>query len=109
VPRPDPQHTPGAADPAVTQDNLDATFCRSGYTRSVRRVTVTTKRRVFAEYGISYGQHRDYEVDHLIPLELGGSNDISNLWPEPYHAAAGARAKDDVENALHGLVCDHHS
>jgi Protein of unknown function (DUF3761) len=103
--RPDPQHTPGAADPAVSQDNIDSTICRSGYSRSVRHVTVTTKKRVFAEYGISYDTHRDFEVDHLIPLELGGSNDIRNLWPEPYRAEAGARAKDTVENTLHALVC----
>ena len=66
-------------------------------TRSVRHVTLTTKRQVFTEYGISYAKHRDYEVDHLIPLELGGSNDVGNLWPEPYQAATGARAKDEVE------------
>jgi hypothetical protein len=23
------------------------------------------------------------EVDHLIPLELGGSNDVKTLWPQP--------------------------
>jgi Protein of unknown function (DUF3761) len=108
-PRPDPQRTPGATDPAITQDNIDATICRSAYTRSVRHVTLTTKRQVFTEYGISYAKHRDYEVDHLIPLELGGSNDFRNLWPEPYQAATGARAKDEVENALHALVCDHRS
>jgi Protein of unknown function (DUF3761) len=106
VPRPDPHLTPGRADPAVTQDNIGATICRSGYTRSVRHVTVATKKRVFAEYGISYDEHRDYEVDHLIPLELGGSNDIRNLWPESYRADPGARAKDKVENTLHTLVCD---
>jgi hypothetical protein len=107
VPQPDPQHTPGAADPAVTRDNIESTICRSGYTRSVRHVTVTTKKRVFAEYDVSYAKHQDYEVDHLIPLELGGSNDITNLWPEPYQAESGARAKDKVENVLHALVCNH--
>ena len=109
LPRPDPQRTPGAANPAVTQDDIDATICRSGYTRSVRHVTITTKKQVFAEYEISYAKHGGYEVDHLIPLELGGSNDIRNLWPEPYQAAAGARAKDKIENALHALVCAHQS
>jgi hypothetical protein len=109
VPRPDPQRTPGATDPVITQDKVDSTICRSGYTRSVRHVTLTTKRQVFTEYRISYAKHRDYEVDHLTPLELGGSNDVRNLWPEPYQAATGARAKDEVENALHALVCDHRS
>ena len=33
---PDPVCTPGAADPAVTQDNIDSTICTSGYTATVR-------------------------------------------------------------------------
>jgi hypothetical protein len=45
------------------------------------------------------------EVDHFIPLELGGSNDITNLWPEPY-SAPGAHEKDHVENYLHEQVCN---
>ena len=46
-----------------------------------------------------------YEIDHLIPLELGGSNDISNLWPQSYVAPWGAHIKDELENRLHKLVC----
>jgi len=46
-----------------------------------------------------------YEVDHLISLELGGSNDITNLWPEAYAGAWGARSKDALENRMHRLVC----
>jgi hypothetical protein len=46
-----------------------------------------------------------YEVDHFVSLELGGSNDIKNLWPEPYLPKPGARQKDVVENYLHRQVC----
>ena len=46
-----------------------------------------------------------HEVDHLISLELGGSNSIRNLWPEPYAGRWGARTKDVLENTLHDLVC----
>jgi hypothetical protein len=50
----------------------------------------------------------DYEEDHLISLELGGSPSAeANLWPEPYATAEGARVKDRVENTLHTLVCNH--
>jgi hypothetical protein len=49
---------------------------------------------------------RDFEEDHLISLELGGSpTDPKNLWPEPYASSTGARTKDRLENALHALVC----
>ena len=48
----------------------------------------------------------DYEEDHLIPLELGGSpTSVMNLWPEPYNITDGARTKDQIENKLNSLVC----
>jgi hypothetical protein len=37
-------------------------------------------------YGLPAGTHPDYEIDHLIPLGLGGSDDSSNLWPQPLEA-----------------------
>ncbi len=49
----------------------------------------------------------NYELDHFIPLELGGSPDsVLNLFPEPYANPMGAREKDKVENYLHKQVCD---
>jgi hypothetical protein len=71
-----------------------------------RNVTEATKKQVFAEYGISYPAPKGvYEVDHFIPLELGGSNDISNLWPEPANPTPGFHQKDLEENYLHKQVC----
>jgi hypothetical protein len=49
-----------------------------------------------------------YELDHFISLELGGSNDHRNLWPQPYHPAGGqlgAHNKDDVEDYLKAQMC----
>src|SRR6185295_13307707 len=39
---------------------------------------------VFKNYGIRDPKPRTYEVDFLITPALGGSDDIRNLWPEPY-------------------------
>jgi 5-methylcytosine-specific restriction endonuclease McrA len=50
-----------------------------GYTKKVRNVPVEMKREVYEEYGVTSHDPGDYEVDHLIPLELGGSNSIKNL------------------------------
>ena len=47
------------------------------------------------------------ETDHLIPLVLGGTNSILNLWPEPYQPHPGAGEKDSLEDNLHQLVCTH--
>ena len=100
-----PSLTPGAKSASVSQDNVQSTICVSGYSASVRNVSDTTKSKVFAEYGISAPPSGAYEVDHLIPLELGGSNDILNLWPEPYTGADNAHDKDTWENKLHAQVC----
>jgi hypothetical protein len=71
----------------------------------VRDVSLSEAKKVFAEYGISYSLHANYEVDHLISLELGGSNDISNLWPESRIITNGSLVKDKLENSLHTQVC----
>lgn len=75
---PDSSCTPGAVFPNVTRDQI----CTSGYAKSVRNVPTQEKDQVYREYGILSRTAGEFEVDHLISLELGGSNDISNLWPE---------------------------
>ncbi len=104
-PLPDPACTPGVADPTKTA----AVLCAPGYsTKSVRppvEYTNALKRKQMAEYGFT-GAPSDYEEDHLISLELGGSpTDPLNLWPEAYAPPPGAHEKDSVENALHKAVC----
>ena len=96
----DPACTPGAV---LTIDV--SVICKSGYTKTVRDVSTATKKKVFAEYGIPYSQHANYEVDHLISLEVGGGNDISNLWPENLKITDGSLTKDKFENYLHSQVC----
>lgn len=102
---PDRQCTPGAIDPAVTQSNIDSTICVSGYTSTVRPPESQTTRAkydvLYPAYGIPQGTYS--ELDHLIPLELGGANDGANLWPE---VGSIPNPKDSVENRLHRLVCD---
>lgn len=106
--KPDHACTPGETDPRVTQDNISSTICVSGYSASVRpSSSVTNKIKVerMAAYGYSDAMG-NYELDHLISLELGGCPDcVTNLWPEPYSGTLGARAKDKVENYLHKQVC----
>ena len=107
---PDRACTPGATDPRVAQANIDNTICVTGYTKTVRppqHVTASIKRERMEAYGLA-GPMSAYELDHLIPLELGGASASSaNLWPEPWDGPAGARAKDQVENALRREVCAH--
>ena len=96
---PDHSLTPGRWFPVVA-----AQVCVPGYASSVRHVTDAEKARVYARYGIAWVPYQ-HEIDHLISLELGGSNAIRNLWPEPYAGRWGARTKDVLENRMHALVC----
>ena len=93
--------TPGDTFPGVTAKEV----CVSGYSSSVRNVSSDEKAAVYQSYGMQNIPGKD-EVDHLISLELGGSNNIKNLWPEPYAPPPGAHEKDKVENALHAEVCN---
>lgn len=93
--------TPGAIIPTATKDQI----CVMGYSKSVRNVTSQEKSQVYQEYGINHHSAGEYEVDHLISLELGGSNDIANLWPEAAQPAPGFHEKDGLENYLHAQVC----
>lgn len=98
---PNAQLTPGDV---LTTDVQ--TICVPGYTQTVRNVPQAVKEQVYREYGIASHQPGEYEVDHLISLELGGSNSIRNLWPESYLARPlNAHVKDALEDRLHDLVC----
>jgi hypothetical protein len=106
---PDSACTPGATDPRVTQATIRTTICRRGYTASIRPpVTVTDpiKRERMVAYGLNAQSQRSLELDHLIPLELGGApQDIANLWPEPSSGNANSHMKDAVEHYLNSEVC----
>ncbi len=108
---PDPRITPGALDGAVDQANIRETICVRGYSKSIRppeEYTERLKRSGIRRYGYSDHRLRDYEEDHLVSLELGGSpRSPRNLWPEPHHVIGGwgSYTKDRLEDRLHALVC----
>jgi hypothetical protein len=96
----------GSLTPGAVLTTSAANVCTSGWSSAHRDVSESLRQRVFAEYGIPWSQHSLYETDHLISLELGGSNSIANLWPEKNDHPQGAiNTKDLLENKLHNLVC----
>ena len=105
---PDPKLTPGVPDIMAGKDVI----CVKRYTQGlrsdgtkVRKVTNELKARIFKIYGID-PKSDHYEIDHLIPLELGGTNDEKNLWPQSYTSSPwNAHKKDNLENRMHTLVC----
>lgn len=109
--RPNSRLTPGAVNSAVTQANIRETICRRGFTKAIRpprEYTERLKRRQIRAYGYTDRRLRDYEEDHLVSLEIGGSpTSPRNLWPEPRHVIGGwgSDAKDRLENRLHTDIC----
>lgn len=105
-----PNHrlTPGVAEPHLTKPVICARTFRTG---AWRHVPANEKKAVYAEYHMAphagdCALPRGCEVDHLISLELGGSNDIRNLWIQPYSTHPwNAVEKDVLETRLHDLVC----
>ncbi len=93
--------SPGAVFPVGV-----SRICQPGYATSVRDVPESEKRHVYDEYGIVSHSPGQYEIDHVIPLELGGDNSIKNLWPQLNdHPRGYLNSKDVLENRLHVLVC----
>ena len=106
---PDPALTPGAVNPAVTQDNIQSTICTSGWTATIRppaSYTNALKKTQLAQARYADKSMADYEEDHLVSLQLGGHpSDPQNLFPQPYAGRCGARVKDVIETKLKRLVC----
>jgi hypothetical protein len=112
-----PRHdlTPGAINPAATQENLDTTVCKPGWASSVRPPSAYTSALKLAQilgYGYTDRTPSHYQEDHLVPLELGGApRDRQNLWPEPNTieladgTVVGSKQKDALEDELHAEVC----
>lgn len=95
---PDPACTPGSvfATASVAQ------ICTPGYSARARDVSEALKDQRYAAYRIASHTPEQWEMDHLVPLELGGDNSAANLWPQH-----GYGAKDELENTLHDQVCSH--
>lgn len=99
----------------VRQDTINDTICSKvkmhgmTYVRATRPSTNYTngvKRKLLREHGIDVARAREFELDHKLPIELGGHpRNPMNLWLQSWDGADGAHAKDKLENRLHRLVC----
>jgi hypothetical protein len=114
-----PRHdlTPGATDRRVTQANIDDTICTADWVEDNRlppSYTTPTKTKQIAAYGYSTYAIENFDLDHLVPLELGGDpSAIENLWPQPWEEREerlvpvgwGVETKNALERKLHNAVC----
>jgi hypothetical protein len=94
--------TPGTTQPISVSEACGAN--RFGRTRPI---PASVHQRVFQSYGADYRRAAEYELDHLITPELGGTQDVRNLWPQPYSRTVwNAYVKDELELHFHRLICE---
>ena len=96
----------GALNPDVTQNSIAQTICVPGYTKRIRPAASFTngvKTLLLKREGLDLSTASDYELDHIIPLALGGHpRKLNNLELQPLQEAM---RKDRIEAKLHCLVC----
>jgi len=98
-----------ALNPDVRQDTIQQTICTAGYTASVRPSTTYTngvKAKLLRERGQTQVSADEYELDHIVPLALGGHpRNLKNLMLQSWEGDDGAKRKDRLERRLQVLVC----
>src|SRR6476619_1753463 len=92
--------TPGAKGKAN-----EAQVCAADFEASVKPVAKWQRDQALERYG---KRPEDFtgELDHLIPIALGGTNDPDNLWPIPANKDMGPAQKKELDLKLHQRVCD---
>lgn len=101
---PNPRLTPG-----VVASTDTALVCEKDYPSRSRHVTSSTKNKVYERYGVDKALcDKGCKIDHLVPLSIGGANDIQNLWPHEYGADHNVYAKTRLEVRLRKEVCTGH-
>lgn len=108
-PVPDHNCTPGAINPSVTVDVLNNPNFRTCCLRD-KVESEEAKKVAYKWYGIqepqgNKGNDQVCELDHLVPLELGGGDSMDNIWPQcgPDNVTLKERyfkQKDQVEQYL---------
>lgn len=92
--------------PGYVEDYDPRLICEADYAKESRHVSKALKERVYERYGVDKKSCRqDCKIDHLIPLAIGGSNDIRNLWPHEYGAEWSVYEKTRLEVRLRKAVC----
>jgi hypothetical protein len=108
---PDPELTPGVVRSELSLPEI----CSAKWGKDARAVTAAMKREAFRRYGYSgnddprcdnaNSRTQRCEIDHRMPRELGGADDLRNIWPQPYFGTWNAHRKDRLENLIHRKVC----
>lgn len=108
-PVPDTRCTPGGINDSVTAEVLRDPKWRTACIRNCQE-SEAEKHAAYKWYGLrkprtNSGENQVCELDHVVPLELGGADGLGNIWPECGPDAVTLdnryfKIKDRVENYL---------
>jgi hypothetical protein len=98
-----------ALNPVVNQSTIGQTICAPGYAKGVRPATSYTngvRQMLLQRAKMNPALAQYYELDHIIPLELGGHpRKLDNLALRFREGENGAKEKRRIEVKLQCLVC----
>src|SRR3954447_22449414 len=83
----------------------DAHVCAGDFEASAKPIAKWQRDQALERYG---KRPEDFtgDLDHLIAVSLGGSNDPDNIWPLPPNKDMGPEQKKALDLKLHELVCN---
>lgn len=75
--------TPGSLceDSPIRRYPEGIVYCERDVDTQLKREIIKMYDRQFG-YSIGQMNRMDFKIDHFIPLSIGGSNEITNLWPQ---------------------------
>jgi hypothetical protein len=92
--------------PGNTKKVTKEQICAADFAATMKPLTDSKKNEALGRYGVRPDRSSGDVLDHLVPIELGGSDDLENLWPQPVGGEWNAAKKDALEQKLHTMVCD---
>jgi hypothetical protein len=99
VSRPNTKITPG-----VVAIHDVASLCQATRRAAHSSIPYNWQLQVFSEYGIAPKDQGRYRLDYLVPIQLGGSEAVANLWPAT-DRPVGFHEKEKLNARLRIVVC----
>jgi len=97
---PNNMYTPGKADKVDVKQ-----LCAATFESSVKPMADWQKSEALTRYGVR-PETFNGDLEHLVPVSLGGTNDPDNLYPFHPQGEYTVEAKQHLAAKLHELVCD---
>jgi len=96
---------PSIETPGAKSGVSEAEVCAADFESTQKPVSPWQVGQALSRYGKRLDD-KSVQIDHLIPVALGGTNDPDNLWPQPVQREWGPESKNELEAKLLKMVCE---